>query len=32
LVRHILDMMHCDKNLSENLIKVIFGEKDVVAI
>lgn len=32
LVRHILNVMHCDKNLCENLIKVIFGEKNVVAI
>jgi hypothetical protein len=31
-VRHVLDVMHCEKNLCENVIKIIFGEKDMVAI
>ena len=28
LIRHILDVMHCEKNLCKNVVKTIFGEKD----
>ena len=28
LERHILDVMHCEKNLSENLLKTLFGMND----
>ena len=28
LVRHILDVMHCEKNLCENLLKTLFGMND----
>jgi hypothetical protein len=31
-VRHVLDVMHCEKNLCENGIKIIFGEKDTVVV
>ena len=32
LVRHVLDVMHCEKNLSENIVKTTFGEKHSVAV
>jgi hypothetical protein len=32
LVMHTLDVMHCEKNIGENILKVIFGENDSVAI
>jgi len=32
LVRHTLDVMHCEKNVRENMIKVIFGEKDTIDV
>jgi len=32
LVRHILDVMHCEKNISENLVKHIFGDKDIASV
>ncbi len=32
LVRHTLDIMHYEKKLCDNLLKVVFGEKDIVAI
>ncbi len=32
LVRHTLDVMHCEKNICENMIKTIFGEKDTMAL
>src|SRR6202022_3873704 len=25
---HILDVMHCEKNIAENILKTTFGEKD----
>jgi hypothetical protein len=28
LIRHLLDAMHCEKNLCENLVKTTFGHKD----
>jgi hypothetical protein len=28
----MLDVMHCEKNICENLLKTICGEKDTVAI
>ena len=28
LERHILDVMHCEKNLCENLLKTLFGMND----
>jgi hypothetical protein len=28
LIRHILDVMHCEKNLCENIVKTIMGKKD----
>jgi hypothetical protein len=28
LIRHILDTMHCEKNLCENMVKIVFGMKD----
>ena len=27
-VRHVLDVMHCEKNLAENILRTTFGEKD----
>ena len=27
-VRHVLDVMHCEKNLCENILKTIFGMND----
>ncbi len=31
-MKHVLNVMHCEKNLCENVIKIVFGEKDMVAI
>ncbi len=31
-MRHTLDVMHCEKNICENLLKVIFGEKDTLVV
>ncbi len=31
-MRHTLDVMHCEENICENVLKVIFEEKDYVAI
>ena len=28
LVRHVLDPMHCEKNICKNILKTAFGEKD----
>jgi hypothetical protein len=28
LIRHLLDAMHCQKNLCENLVRTTFGHKD----
>lgn len=27
-MRHCLDLMHCEKNVCENILKILFGEKD----
>lgn len=27
-MRHVLDVMHCEKNISENILRTAFGEKD----
>jgi hypothetical protein len=27
-MRHVLDVMHCEKNIAENILKTAFGEKD----
>jgi hypothetical protein len=32
LIRHTLDVMHCEKNLIEHLMNIMFGEKDTVAV
>jgi hypothetical protein len=32
LVRHILDIMHCEKNFAENIMKTLLGNKDTTAI
>ena len=32
LVRHTLDVMHCEKNVCENIMKTLFGEKDTAAV
>jgi hypothetical protein len=32
LVRHTLDVMRSEKNLSENMLKTIFGKKGKVAV
>jgi hypothetical protein len=28
LIRHLLEAMHCEKNLCENMVKITFGAKD----
>jgi hypothetical protein len=28
LIRHLLDAMHCKKNLCENMVRTTFGQKD----
>ncbi len=32
LVRHTLDVLHCEKNICKNLSKVIFGDKDTLVV
>jgi hypothetical protein len=32
LIRHVLDAMHCEKNLCENIIKTIWGIKDTLKV
>ncbi len=32
LVKHTLDMMHYEKNVCENMLKTIFGEKDTMVV
>lgn len=32
LVKHTLDVMHFEKNICENMLKVIFGEKGMVDV
>ena len=32
LIRNTLDVMHCDKNITKNLMKFLFGEKDTVKV
>ena len=27
-IRHILDVMHCEKNICENILKYLLGERD----
>jgi hypothetical protein len=27
-VCHVLEVMHCEKNICENILKTLFGEKD----
>jgi hypothetical protein len=31
-MRHTLDVMHCEKNVCENMLKTIFGEKDIMVV
>ena len=31
-MRHVLDVMHCEKNISENILKTTFGEKNTPAV
>ena len=31
-MRHVLNVMHCEKNLAENILKTTFGEKDSPAV
>ena len=31
-MRHVLDVMHCEKNLSEFFLKTMLGEKDTLAV
>jgi hypothetical protein len=28
----ILDVMHCEKNVCENMLKTIFGERDIMVV
>ena len=32
LIRNTLDVMHCEKNIIESLMKTIFGEKDTLKV
>jgi len=32
LIHNTFDVMHCEKNLCENVVKTIFSNKDIVAI
>ena len=27
-IRHVLDVMHCEKNICENILKYLLGERD----
>ena len=27
-IRHVLDVMHCEKNLYENILRTLLGETD----
>jgi hypothetical protein len=31
-VQHVLDVMHCKKNVTENLLNILFGEKDTPSV
>jgi hypothetical protein len=31
-IRNTLDVMHCEKNICENVIRTIFGTKDILAM
>ena len=31
-MRHVLDVMHCEKNISKNIVKTTFGEKDTTVV
>ncbi len=28
MIQHTFDVMHCEKNLAINVMKIVFGEKD----
>jgi len=32
LIRHVLDVMHCEKNIAENLLLTLLGIKDGPAV
>lgn len=32
MIRHVLDVMHCEKNLCENILKTIWGLKDSLKV
>jgi len=32
LIHHTLDMMHIEKNVSESLVRIIFGQKDTIKV
>jgi hypothetical protein len=32
MIHHVLDIMHCEKNLTENIIMTLLGDKDTLAI
>ena len=32
LIRNTLDVMHCEKNITESLMKFLFGEKDTLKV
>ena len=32
LVRHVLDVMHCEKNIANNIMKTAMGDKDFPAV
>jgi len=32
LIRHILDIMHCEKNIAENFVSTLMGMKDGPAV
>ncbi len=31
-MKHTLDVMHYEKNICENMLKVIFGETDTIVV
>ena len=31
-MRHVLDVMHCEKNLADSLLRMLFGELDTPAV
>ena len=32
MIRHLLDLMHCEKNLCENIMKTVWGLKDTLKV